>query len=203
LFDIDMEIGRAAGGRDPRDRGLGSLTTWQAAPRTRQQMLRTPVPPQGSTNGVTQQSTFQYDAVLPPLTAEQQEALATRRRLATRGVEETQEVVARERARAEADAFRQEQDIARQQQLQSREGMQTLASRGVARSPMFANPFQRRLAEESQRQVGALQSGLAATLAQLQSALRQSEIARDRELAQIDFDATTARSNIGRLLGEF
>jgi hypothetical protein len=158
---------------------------------------------QTSTNGVTQQGTFRYDAVLPPLTPEQQEALVTRRRLATRAAEETQEVVGRERTRAEGDALRQQQDIARQQQLQSRAGMQTLAGRGVARSPMFVNPFQRQLAEQAQRQVGELQSGLAGTLAQLESALRQSENVRERELAQIDFDAATARSDIGRLLGVF
>jgi phosphoribosylamine-glycine ligase len=63
------------------------------------------------------------------------------------------------------------------------------------------NPFQRQLAEQTQRQVGELQSGLANTLAQLGSALQQAEINRDRELAQIDFDAVDFRSDVGRLLG--
>ena len=157
--------------------------------------------PQPSTNGVTQQSTFNYPAALPALTAEQQAALASRRRLASRAFEETEANVARERARAEADALRAQSDVERQQQLQSRAGMQTLAGRGVGRSPMFVNPFQRQLAEQSQRQIGELQSGLANTLAQLESALRQAEIARDRELAQIDFDAGSFRSDVARLLG--
>jgi hypothetical protein len=160
-----------------------------------------PVPAPTSFGGVTQQNTFRYDPVLPPLTPEQQALLATRRRLATRGFEETSAAVERERSRAEAEAVRQRQDIARAQQLQSRAGMQTLAGRGVGRSPMFVNPFQRQLAESSQRQIGELESGLANTLAQLQSALRQSEIARERELSQIDFDAATFRSDITRLLG--
>jgi hypothetical protein len=152
-----------------------------------------------STGGVSQ--TFTYPTTLPALTPQQQEALMTRRRLATRGFEETQNVVQREQARAEADTLRQRQEIAREQQLQSRAGMQTLAGRGVARSPMFVNPFQRQLAEGAQRQIGELQSGLGATLASLESALRQAEIGRERELAQIDFDAGSFRSDIDRLLG--
>ena len=156
---------------------------------------------QTSTNGVTQQNTFRYDSVLPPLTAEQQALLASRRRAATRQFEETEASVARGRARAEAEALRAQTEIARQQQLQSRAGMQTLAGRGVGRSPMFVNPFQRQLAEQSQRAVGQLQSGLADTLAQLESALRQADIGRERELAQIDFDATSMRSDVARLLG--
>jgi len=154
-----------------------------------------------STGGVSQ--TFNYPTVLPALTAAQQEALATRRRLATRGFEETEATITREQARANAEAKRNRALIARNQQLQSREGMQTLAGRGVARSPMFTNPFQRQLAERSQREVGELESGLAGTLASLQSALQRSEIERDREYAQIDFDTATARSNIERLLGGF
>ena len=152
-----------------------------------------------STGGVSQ--TFSYPTVLPPLSAQQQEALMARRRAATRTVEETQAATQRERARAEADAVRQRANIARNQQLQSRAGMQTLAGRGVARSPMLTNPFQRQLAEQSQRQVGELESGLAGTLSQLDAALRQAEIGRERELAQIDFDTATARSDLARLLG--
>ena len=152
-----------------------------------------------STGGVSQ--TFTYPTTLPALTAEQQEALMSRRRLATRGFEETQNVVQREQARAQADTLRQQSDIERAQQSQSREGMQTLAGRGVARGPMFVNPFQRRLAEGAQRQTAELQSGLAATLSSLESALRQADIGRERELSQIDFDAMSMRSDLNRLLG--
>lgn len=156
---------------------------------------------QTSTNGVTQQSTFNYSAELPALTAEQQAALMSRRRQATRAFGETEASINRQRQRAQAEALRAQGEIERQQQLQSRTGMQTLAGRGVGRSPMFVNPFQRQLAEQSQRQVGQLQSGLADTLAQLEGALRQADIARERELAQIDFDAGSFRSDVARLLG--
>ena len=160
---------------------------------------RRPDPDPVTTNGVTQP--FRYSPTLPALTPQQQRALMERRRLATSSFEETQEVVKRERIRAEAEALRQQGEVDRARELQSRAGMQTLAGRGVGRSPIFVNPFQRQLAEQSQRQVGELQSGLANTLAQLGSALRQAETGRERELAQIDFDAIDFRSDVGRLLG--
>lgn len=152
-----------------------------------------------STNGVTQP--FRYSNVLPPLTPQQQRALMERRRAATRSFEETQALVGRETVRAEGDVLRQQGELDRNRRLQSRSGMQTLAGRGVGRSPMFVNPFQRQLTEQSQRQTAELQSGLAGTLSQLRSALQQAEIGRDRELSQIDFDAVDGRSDIGRLLG--
>jgi hypothetical protein len=153
----------------------------------------------GSTGGT--QQTFTYSPTLPSLTPAQQEALMARRRLATRGFAETEASVVRERQRAEADVIRQQQQVERDQQLQSRAGMQTLAGRGVARAPMFVNPFQRQLVENAQRQTGELQSGLAATLAGLETALRRAEIEREREYAQIDFDTASYRSDIPRLLG--
>jgi len=152
-----------------------------------------------STNGVSQP--FGSGSALPALTPQQQEALLQRRRLATRQYGETEAAVGRERDRAEADTLRRTQDIGRDQQLQSRAGMQTLAGRGVARSPMFVNPFQRQLAEGAQRQQSELQSGLAATLAGLETALRQADIARLREYAQIDFDRGSYRSDVASLLG--
>lgn len=165
----------------------------------REQRNREQEPDNVTTNGVTQP--FRYSPTLPALTPQQQRALMERRRLATRSFEETQAVVGRERTRAEAEALRQQGEVDRARELQSRAGMQTLAGRGVGRSPMFVNPFQRQLAEQSQRQVGELQSGLANTLAELGSALQQAEIGRDRELSQIDFDAVDFRSDVGRLLG--
>ena len=152
-----------------------------------------------STGGVYQ--SFNFASNLPSLTADQQEALLGRRRAASRGVEQTQNVVQREAQRAQGDALRQQRQLTRDFERASREGMQTLAGRGVARSPMFVNPFQRQLVEQSQRQIGELRSGLAGTLSQLENALRQAEIGREAELSQIDFDALTYRSDIDRLLG--
>lgn len=152
-----------------------------------------------TTNGVTQP--FRYSNELPPLTPKQQRALMERRRAATRSFEETEDRVGRETSRAEGNVLRQQGELDRNRRLQSRAGMQTLAGRGVGRSPMFVNPFQRQLTEQSQRQTAELQSGLAGTLSQLRSALQQAEISRDREFAQIDFDAVDERTDVGRLLG--
>lgn len=157
--------------------------------------------PQITTNGVTQQYTFNYGSELPALTAEQQQLLAGRRRLATRQLNEVEDTTRRERARLEADAERRRGIIAEDQTFASREGMQTLAGRGVARAPMFVNPFQRRLATQAQRQIGELESGLAASLANLETALRQAEINREREINQIDFDRASYRSDVGAILG--
>jgi hypothetical protein len=155
--------------------------------------------PQSSTGGTSQ--AFNYPSVLPPLTPDQQSALMNRRRAATSQLEGTEDLVRLQASRAAGDAFRQQGEIGRVQGEQSRAGMQSLAGRGVARSPMFVNPFQRQLVAQAQRQTGELQSGLAGTLANLQAALQQASATRERELSQIDFDEATYRSDIARLLG--
>lgn len=157
--------------------------------------------PNITTNGVTQQYTFNFGSQLPSLTPEQQQLLAGRRRLATRQLSEIEDTTARERVRLEGDAERRRQQIAEDQTFASREGMQTLAGRGVARSPIFVNPFQRRLTTQAQRQIGDLESGLAQSLANLETALRQASLNREREINQIDFDLTSYRSDVGGILG--
>ena len=196
MVDIDMETGRAAGGRDVRDAGLGSLTDWRPTVRSRPQMLSS-----GSYGGVTSTETFNYPPELPALTAEQQALLQNRRRMATRQRDETVNTAQREMDRQRGNVFRQESDLQQQQAVRSREGMQTLAGRGVGRSPMFVNPLQRRLTQETQRQVGELQSGLAGILSNLEAQIRQAEINRERELQQVDWDRTAFRSDINALLG--
>jgi len=163
----------------------------------------TPAPdpgPQGSTAGVSQ-LTFQYPSVLPPLSAEAQRAFAERRRAATRALEESRAQVDRQRQQAEAAAVQGRRDIGRQQAEQSRQGMAELAGRGVARSPMFVNPFQRGVARAAQQRVGELEMGLSQTLENLSTALRQAEQSRARELSDIEADIMAARSNVPMLLG--
>ena len=156
--------------------------------------------PQGSTAGVSE-GTFKYPTVLPPLSPEAQRAFAERRRLATRQWEEAQAQEARQRAAAEGAAVQGRRQIGREQAEQSRAGMQTLAGRGTARSPMFVNPFQREVARVAQQRVGELEMGLGQTLENLRTALQQADIDRERELNQIEFDIIAARSNVPYLLG--
>ena len=82
-----------------------------------------------------------------------------------------------------------------------REGMAELASRGVARSPLFANPFRRELARQQQEQIAESQQTLANTLDQLGVALNAARQRRESELAQIAFETAQARSNVNRLMG--
>lgn len=158
---------------------------------------------QQSTNGVTRTEPFRYPPPLPALSAPVQAALAQRRRAASSEFERAEDLNRLEAQRAEADTQRRQQLLERDRQLESRAGMQTLAGRGVARSPMFVNPFQRRLTEQAQRGTAELQSNLASTLANLRSALQEAEARREREFAQIDFDTATARSDLARILAGY
>ena len=154
-----------------------------------------------STGGTTQQGPLNYSATLPALTPQQQELLGQQRRTNTRQFQETSNTLNLERTRAEADAERRRGVIGEDRRMASREGMQTLAGRGVGRSPMFVNPFERRLATQAQRQIGELESGLAGTLAQLDAALRQAAITRDRGNLDLDWQRTSFRSDVPGLLG--
>jgi hypothetical protein len=156
--------------------------------------------PGGSTAGVNS-GTFRYDSVLPPLSPEAQRAFMERRRAATRAEEEARAQIDRQRLMAESAAVQGRGEIARQQGAESRAGMGELASRGVARSPLFTNPFQRAVARQAQQRVGELEMGLSQTLENLNAALQQAAGARERELSQIEMDMLQFRSNIPRLLG--
>lgn len=156
--------------------------------------------PQLTTAGVAQ-GPFQYPTVLPPLSPEAQRAFEERRRLATQAYQETTAANERQRVAAEAAAVQGRREVARQQGEESRAGMTQLAARGVARSPMFANPFQRGVARVAQQRVGELEMGLAGTLENLRTALQSANTARERELADIEADMLAMRSNVPALLG--
>ena len=151
-----------------------------------------------STGGVNQG--FRIGSSLPPLSAAQQAALASRRNIATRTAQQTGRFLTRERQRAEGDVLRRVGDVGRRQQTASRQGMNTLAGRGVARGPMFVNPLQRELARAAQQETAELYSDFAGLLSNLENALRQAEITRDREYSQIFFDEASMRSDLERLM---
>ena len=156
--------------------------------------------PQPSTAGVTF-NTFTYPAVLPPLSPEAQRAFAERRRAATAAEEQARAQVDRQRAAAEAAAVQGRRQIGERQQRESLAGMEEFAGRGVARSPMFVNPFQRGVARQAQQRVGELEMGLSQTLENLGAALQRAQGARARGLADSEMDIMAARSNVPRLLG--
>lgn len=142
-----------------------------------------------------------YPTTLPPLSPEMLAAIEARRRAANRTLLETEAQAESRRMQAELENVGRLLDIGEQAGRTRRGGMQTLAGRGLARSPMYANPFRREVARVQQQQIGQSQQQLAGTLDQLQFALSAARQNRERELAQIDFDETMARSDVGRLLG--
>ena len=191
-------------------RGLGPLAGGQPG---RPRPLPPPPPPLeelGSTGpqddrDAEQESTatrpFSGSATLPPLTPDQLAALEKRRRASLRGLQEAEARAEDLRASAELEEIGRRLGIQEDIAQQRREGMVDLAVRGVARSPLFANPFRRELAREQQRQMAESQQTLANTLDQLNVALNAARQKREQELAQIAFDETVARSNVQRLLG--
>lgn len=144
---------------------------------------------------------FSGSATLPPLTPDQFAALEQRRRASLRGLQEAEARAEDLRVRAELEEIGRRLGIQEDIAQQRREGMVDLAARGVARSPLFANPFRRELAREQQRQVAESQQTLANTLDQLNVALNAARQRREQELAQIAFDEAMARSSVQRLLG--
>jgi predicted unusual protein kinase regulating ubiquinone biosynthesis (AarF/ABC1/UbiB family) len=113
-------------------------------------------------------------------------------------------------AEARADSLRQQAQLANIGRIlgieeetgrERREGMAELAAKGVARSPLFANPFRRELAREQQEKVAESEQTLANTLDKLQATLEAARQQRQTELSQIEFDVGQNRSNVAALLG--
>lgn len=142
-----------------------------------------------------------YPTVLPPLSPEMLAAIESRRALANRQLAE---------AEARADSLRSQAQLANVGRIlgieeetgrERREGMAELAAKGLARSPMFANPLRREVARQQQERIGESQQTLANTLDQLQATLEAARLRREEQLSQIAFEETQARSNVPRLMG--
>ena len=142
-----------------------------------------------------------YPTALPPLSPEMLAAIEARRAASLRQLQEAEATADSLRQRAELENIGRLLGIDEETARERRTGMASLASRGVARSPMFANPFRRELARQQQQQIGESTQTLTGTLDQLQAALEAARQRRETELAQIEFDVAQGRSNVGRLLG--
>lgn len=142
-----------------------------------------------------------YATTLPPLSPQMLQALEDRRALSLRRLQEAEAQAASQRQSAELANVGRLLGIEEETGIERRSGLTELASRGVARSPLFANPFRRELARQQQQQIGESQRQLASTLDQLGQALSAARFRREEELSQLAFDETRERSNVGRLLG--
>lgn len=155
----------------------------------------------GAGEDTSTRQTTPYPTTLPPLSPEMLAAIEARRAASTRQLAEAEAQAASLRQRAELENVGRMLGIEEETGRERRSGLTELAARGVARSPLFANPFRRELARQQQQQIGESQQQLTRTLDQLQSVLQGARQQRERELAQIDFDVAQGRSNVGRLLG--
>jgi hypothetical protein len=142
-----------------------------------------------------------YGTALPPLSPQMLAAIEQRRAASLRQLQEAEAQAASQRQQAELANVGRLLGIEEETGRARREGMTELASRGVARSPLFANPFRRELARQQQQQIGESQQQLASTLDQLQLALEGARQRRESELAQIAFETAQQRSSVPRLLG--
>lgn len=185
--------GRDVPSRADRDRVLRDLTLPDS---TGQQVDDT-----GNGGDIVSRAAFNYPTTLPPLSPEMLKAIEERRRLANRELAEAEVMSEDRRAAAELENVGRLLGIDEEVARQRRSGMQELAGRGVARSPMYANPFRRELARVQQAQIGESQQQLASTLDQLNVALNAARQRREQQLSQIAFDEAMARSNVNRLLG--
>jgi len=160
-----------------------------------------PLPPVPGPGETVIRQNIPYPTTLPPLSPEMLAAIEARRAASLRQLQETEATADSMRQRAQLENIGRMLGIEEETGRQRRSGMADLAARGVARSPMFANPFRRELARQQQQQIGESQRQLTGTLDQLQSALQAARQRRETELAQIEFDVAQGRSNVGRLLG--
>ena len=142
-----------------------------------------------------------YATTLPPLSPKMLQALEDRRALSLSRLQEAEATAASQRQSAELANVGRLLGIEEETGLERRKGMSDLAARGVARSPLFANPFRRELARQQQQQIGESQQQLTSTLDKLGAALRAAQFLREEELSQLAFDEARERSNVNRLLG--
>jgi len=188
--------------------GLGPLAGGQPGRRRPAPPLPPPPLPTGPTvtddgegGDTSTRQVRPYPTVLPPLSPDMLAALEARRAASARQLTEAEARAASQRQRAELANVGRLLGIEEETARERREGMAELAARGVARSPLFANPFRRELARQQQEQIAESQQTLANTLDQLNVALNAARQRRESELAQIAFETAQARSNVNRLMG--
>jgi hypothetical protein len=102
---------------------------------------------------------------------------------------------------ARTQAALQMVDVERWAQQNELENRRRLAARGVARSPMFANPAQRQVFEQANRAGSEVRMNLNTTLAELDRALRAAESQREAVERELSIEEGVARSDVNRLLG--
>jgi hypothetical protein len=187
---------------------MGSEIDTPYTPPAPPKPVRKPTPPAGpavvdaeNVSSTSPRAFNPYPTTLPPLSPQMLAALEARRAASLRQLQEAEATADSLRQRAELENIGRLLGIESETSRERRSGLADLAAQGVARSPMFANPFRRELARQQQQQIGESQQQLTRTLDQLQEVLRAARQRRETELAQFNFDEVQERSNVARLLG--
>ncbi len=155
-----------------------------------------PPPPPRDTNPTRVYDVSDYSQVAPALSSAQLGALGERRRVAQQEYEQTLANVARNDAIYKSDAERKRQN---DQDLSTRyiqDSVRELAGKGVARSPMFAGRMIRAADQDLQMKWGETDSRLGIEMAALKSLVDNALSKKQTELASIEQDKASMRSNL-------
>lgn len=148
------------------------------------------------TNPTRVYDTSDYARTAPALSSAQLGAFGERRRVAEEEYQKTLAAVARNEAIYQSDAERKRQN---QQDLSTQyiqESTRDLAGKGVARAPMFMGRMARAADQDLQMKWGEIDSELGIELAALKSLVDNARSKKELELARVDQDVASARSNL-------
>lgn len=151
------------------------------------------------TDPVRVYDTSDYSGVAPALSSAQLGAFGERRRIAQEEYEKTLAAVARNDAIYRSDAERQREN---QEELATRyiaDSTRELAGKGVARAPMFMGRMARAADQDLQMKWGEIDSELGIELSALKSLVDNARSKKETELAKIDQDVASARSNLNAI----
>lgn len=140
--------------------------------------------------------TSDYARTAPALSSAQLGALGERRRLAEEQYQQTLAKVARNEAVYAADAERRRSN---EESLSNRfvqDSMRDLAGRGTARAPMFAGRMMRAANQDLQMKWGEIDSNLGVEMAALKSLVDEALSKKETELAVVEQDKASMRSNL-------
>lgn len=162
----------------------------------------TPKPtPDGNTTGLSTDPAKsygtppEYPTDPAPLNAEQLQALADRRLAIDNAYKEALAQKERGEGASRAAGLAQRQLADRDFKRSSRDFMSAMASRGLARSPMFAGKGMRDMQQDRESRYGEIEEGVSAQISALEEMVNKARIERDMEIARISQDEALMRSD--------
>lgn len=148
------------------------------------------------TNPTKVYDTSDYARTAPALSSAQLGAFGERRRVAEEEYQKTLAAVARNEAIYKSDAERKRKNAEEVSTRYIQESTRELAGKGVARAPMFMGRMARAADQDLQMKWGEVDSELGIELAALKSLVDNAMSKKEIELAKVDQDVASARSNL-------